>query len=439
MSKRFLLISGVLVFVLVLMQQNSWAAGTGLPKAPSWAFGAEIPIYKELGVTYKGPVSGPNPAVENAKILNSWGYQARPIEEIKDLLPEEFYEVLKEPKKWGEFRINEIANIPIPVKGIAYEKYLELTEKYKGSCTLDVRGQLKNYIGGRPFPGADAEKDVMKLMWNREKRYYCDDARSPYFISNIEASGFTRNNLGDHIVMYFDDRLTVDPKPLYRPNPQGIENILSFPYIAPYNVAGTIVLTYRYYDPDKDDDMWMYIPAMRRVRRMSTAQRQDRLPGGMNFLYDTNEGFQGKLVRWHWKLLGKKVMLSPCVGTSQAQMDMKGHMTGVDNRYSRTTMYIIEGTPEKAITVSKIRLYLDSEHFQIPYAVNYDVKGRPWFFQYYGYAADRNWVFTPHNMFSLDLQRNYSTRIGFVSMESNSGLKPEDFSMEALKQKYMQR
>jgi hypothetical protein len=178
---------------------------------------------------------------------------------------------------------------------------------------------------------------------------------------------------------------------------------------------------------------------MRRVRRLSTAQRQDRLPGGMNFLYDTNEGFQGKLERWNWKLVGKKVMLSVCNGTSQAQMDLKGHMTGVDNRYNRTLMYIIEGTPEKAITVSKIRLYLDSERFQIPYAVNYDVKGRPWFFQYYGYGPDSKWAIQPHNMFSLDLQRNYSTRITFVSIANNIGFKAEDFSMEVLKQKYMQR
>ncbi len=438
MLKR-LFLSGVLVILLALMHQSSWAEGTGLPKAPNWAFGAEIPIYKEMGVTYKGPVNGPNPAVENAKILNSWGYKARPIEEIKDLLPEEFYEVLKDPKKWGDFRINEIAGIPIPVKGNAYEKYLEYTEKYKGKCTLDAKGHLQNYIGGQPFPGKDAENDAMKLMWNREKRYYADDTQSPYLISNIEASGFTRNNLGDHLVMTLGNRLEVDPKPLYLPNPTGIDNILSFPYIAPYNVAGTIVVTYRYYDPDKDDDMWMYIPAMRRVRRMSTAQRQDRLPGGMNFLYDTNEGFQGKLERWKWKLVGTKVMLSPCNGTTQAQIDLKGHMTGVDNRYYRTKMYIIEGTPDKAVTVSKIRLYLDSEHFQIVYSVNYDIKGRPWFFQYYGYGPDGKWIFQPHNMFSLDLQRNYSTRAIFVSISNNEGFKPQDFSMEALRQKYQQR
>lgn len=438
MSKK-LFISSILALLLMFIHQNIWAGGTGLPKAPNWSFGAEIPIFKELGVTYKGPANGPNPAIENAKIINSWGYKAKPIDEIKDLLPEEFYEVLKNPEKWGDFRINEIAGIPIPTKGTLYEKYLELTEKYKGTCTLDARGQLQNYVGGRPFPGADPEKDVMKLMWNWEKTYYRDDMPAGFLASNIDASGFTRNAFAEKLVMRFDTRLEADPKPLYQPNPKGIDNILAYGYYAPYNVAGMIQLTYRYYDPDKEDDTWMYIPAMRRVRRMSTAQRQDRMPAGMNFIYDTNEGFQGKLARWHWKYLGKKVMLSPANGTTQLQIDLKGHMTGVDNRYYRTTMYIVEGTPEKAITVSKIKLYIDSERLLIPYAVNYDVKGRPWFFQYYGYSPDGKWIPCPYNMFSIDLQRTYSTRALLTSTDFNLGMKPEDFSMEVLKRKYQQR
>jgi hypothetical protein len=434
-----LFISCMLVLLMIFVHQNSWAEGTGLPKAPNWAFGAEVPTFNEVGLPYKGSDNGLNLAVENAKIINSWGYKAKPIDEIKDLLPEEFYDVLKHPEIWGNFRINEIEDIPIPSKGTHWGKYREYTEKYKGTCSLDEKGSIKNYKAGRPFTIEEADKDVMKLMWNWQKTCYCDDSFIQFLVSNIDESGFVRNAFADHIVMRFDDRLVKDPQPLYTPNPKGIENILAFPYRYPYNVAGTIMLTYRYFDPDKDDDMWMYIPAMRRVRRMSTAQRQDRMPAGMNYIYDTNEGFQGKLERWKWKLIGKKVMLSAANSSFQVQMDVKGHLMGVDNRYYRTPLYIVEGTPEKAITVSKIRLYIDPERFQIPYAINYDIKGRPWFFQYYGYAYDAKWFPGPVNMFSIDLQRRYTTRAFFSRLTFNEGRKPDSFTMETLKQKYQQR
>ncbi|MBA3036574.1 MAG: DUF1329 domain-containing protein, partial [Desulfobacterium sp.] len=318
-------------------------------------------------------------------------------------------------------------------------KYREYTEKYKGTCSIDAKGSIKNYIAGQPFTKEEAEKDVMKLMWNWQKSCYCDDSFIEFVISNIDESGFVRNALADHIVMRFDNRLETDPQPLYKPNPQGIDNILAFPYRYPYNIGGTIMLTYRYLSPDKDDDMWMYIPSMRRVRRMSTAQRQDRMPAGMNYVYDTNEGFQGKLERWKWKYIGKKVMLSAANSTTTPQMDVKGHLMGVDNKYYRTPLYIVEGRPERAITISKIRLYIDPERYQIPYAINYDIKEKPWFFQYYGYAYDSKWFPGPVNMFSIDLQRRYTTRAFFSSLTFHEGRKAEDFTMELLKQKYLKR
>ena len=40
-------------------------------------------------------------AFPDQKIINSWGYKAKPIEEIKDLLPEQFYNMCKHPELWG--------------------------------------------------------------------------------------------------------------------------------------------------------------------------------------------------------------------------------------------------------------------------------------------------------------------------------------------------
>jgi len=56
-------------------------------------------------------------------------------------------------------------------------------------------------------------------------------------------------------------------------------------YLTPRNVKGTAFLTYDYPQHDKDDDQWLYLPAMRKVRRISAANRGDYFLG-TDFSYE---------------------------------------------------------------------------------------------------------------------------------------------------------
>lgn len=56
-------------------------------------------------------------------------------------------------------------------------------------------------------------------------------------------------------------------------------------YTAPSNVKGTSFLTYDYPDKSKDDDQWLYLPALRKVRRISASDRGDYFLG-TDFTYD---------------------------------------------------------------------------------------------------------------------------------------------------------
>lgn len=53
----------------------------------------------------------------------------------------------------------------------------------------------------------------------------------------------------------------------------------------PTNVRGTAFLTYDYSDADKDDDQWLYLPALRKVRRISASNRGDYFLG-TDFTYE---------------------------------------------------------------------------------------------------------------------------------------------------------
>ncbi|MGH1427144.1 MAG: outer membrane lipoprotein-sorting protein [Arenicella sp.] len=50
-------------------------------------------------------------------------------------------------------------------------------------------------------------------------------------------------------------------------------------YTEPNNVRGTGFMTYDYAEASKDDDQWLYLPALRKVRRISASDRGDYFLG----------------------------------------------------------------------------------------------------------------------------------------------------------------
>lgn len=56
-------------------------------------------------------------------------------------------------------------------------------------------------------------------------------------------------------------------------------------YTEPTNIRGTGFLTFDYPDPGVDDDQWLYLPALRKVRRISASDRGDYFLG-TDFTYE---------------------------------------------------------------------------------------------------------------------------------------------------------
>ena len=50
-------------------------------------------------------------------------------------------------------------------------------------------------------------------------------------------------------------------------------------YESPANVQGTAFLTYDYHIQEQEDDQWLYLPALRKTRRISAANRGDYFLG----------------------------------------------------------------------------------------------------------------------------------------------------------------
>ncbi|MGB1581535.1 MAG: outer membrane lipoprotein-sorting protein, partial [Nevskiales bacterium] len=60
-------------------------------------------------------------------------------------------------------------------------------------------------------------------------------------------------------------------------NPDDAQSIMFF--LSPANVENTGFLTYDYDDGDKDDDQWLYLPALKKVKRIAAADKSGSFMG----------------------------------------------------------------------------------------------------------------------------------------------------------------
>ena len=78
---------------------------------------------------------------------------------------------------------------------------------------------------------------------------------------------------------------------------------------APFDARGIMLMSYRYKSADlprseaKNDDTWVYLPTLRRVRRISTAQRTDSI-SGTDFTFDDLRSFAGIVPQYDWEWPG---------------------------------------------------------------------------------------------------------------------------------------
>jgi hypothetical protein len=96
-------------------------------------------------------------------------------------------------------------------------------------------------------------------------------------------------------------------------NRDKLERQLIIAVTSPFDVAGTTVMLWRYLG-DRQDTNFSYVPAIRRLRRVSAANRSDPFVGS-DGATDDFMGYDGKIPVFQWKLLKKQVGLLPFPST----------------------------------------------------------------------------------------------------------------------------
>jgi hypothetical protein len=328
--------------------------------------------------------------------------------------------------------------IPLPA---AYE---EATEKYASQVKLKEDKTIEGYVAGRPFPIIDFNDPTAatKLMHNFQlTHYFTDDLALNLFDADTGAimtdhDGKQHYNVERHFVLdwlrvlQFQGRLVVDPKPDLLPNEdKTFRKAGLYPVIEPFDLKGIGGINYRYIDPLRQDDLWLYIPSLRRVRRLSSAQRSEAL-FGQDVDVDSYGGYAGQIPWFDWKFIGKKPMLASLHGSNMPPVPCEedGHVTFCENWEMRPEVLIVEGTPKAAAyAFSKRVIFIDHESFFIIYSDLYDRGGELWKVVMQNIRTDKrpnpkvNFEYDAPRMFIygftvVDMQLQHGTRVAIPGM-----------------------
>ena len=309
--------------------------------------------------------------------------------------------------------------------------FVAATEKYAAQVRLGADGlTLENYVAGRPFPNPDpADPQVaVKIMQNFSMQSAIDDLDIRNFdadtgpISTTRPLQIERHFLIEHFRrLQYRGRLYVDPKPTI-PNTEGFNYKETLhPLIEPFDLKGVGSTSYRYLDPSRQDDTWLYLPSLRRVRRFSTTQRSDAL-FGQDTDVDSYAGYAGQIAWMDWRLLGERPMLAAFHTTHFPVKWTEGAADwAFDGEWEKRDVWVLEGRSKlPQYAYSKRVLYVDKEVFVIVYSDMYDRGGElwkiwinNWRFDYEAYpGAPRYEEITPFipSIVMVDMQLEHATR-----------------------------
>jgi hypothetical protein len=288
-------------------------------------------------------------------------------------------------KRGVELPVTEYRKVEFP------PPFREATERYSAQVELAPDGTHKlNHVAGLPFPKIDPNDKwaATMHMFNFDAAIAVDDLDLRNFDCDTGTIGkgtdplrVERHFLIDHIRrLYWIERLMVDPKPQNPDNPDLVRyKEALYPIREPFDLKGTGFTFNRYQDHTRQDDSWLYLPQLRRVRRLSSAQRSDAL-FGQDTDQDSYAGYAGNVAWMDWKFLGEKTLLASFHSENLPVKWGNGaanfiHHDGWEPR----DVWIVEGVsrlPQYAY--GKRVIFLDKESYRIPYTDIYDQAGELW-------------------------------------------------------------
>ncbi|MBI4516871.1 MAG: DUF1329 domain-containing protein [Deltaproteobacteria bacterium] len=272
----------------------------------------------------------------------------------------------------------------------------------EGTVVEKSTGQQPAFIAGVPFPRIDPDDPAagVKILWNHYYGFWSQgNNRTVTMLNLVGRAGLDRALSQEVYFLYYDGQ------PAWRRPPSNPSNLMSqmlATTLTPADLQGTAALTWRYRDPERRDGVWAFVPALRRVRQISPANRSDGFLGS-DLSQDDGPFFDGKPEDFTWKFVGEADIYRFCDPYSLKRevtthaLDTGGWrivlgdqpMVGyqdpawkglawapVSMALAKRKCWIIEGVPkDKYYLYGKVQLYIDKETYQGAFNRKFDWRG----------------------------------------------------------------
>jgi len=274
--------------------------------------------------------------------------------------------------------------------------YKDATEKYSAQVQLshDHRS-IVGYVAGQPFPMIDANDPYVasKIIWNNvfrpittddyDLRFY--DCDTSYQTTGVQTHQTAYYQIGHYAGYDLVGRTEVEPFPTdpdFRVT--GRQWLFAlYPLLAPSEDRGAGLLRFRYADPKRGDDTWVWSKAGRRLRRINESFLSSATTASTAALVwdpDHYSGFNPKTEEYDYRFLGEKNMLASMHAehSPAIRCNTDGGASACPEVWEMRHMYIVEATPRPGNNAldSRADIYMDSEMWYEPYVDTYDRQGK---------------------------------------------------------------
>ncbi len=184
-------------------------------------------------------------------------------------------------------------------------------------------------------------------------------------------------------------------------------------YLTPKNVKDTAFMTYDYADASIDDDQWLYLPAMRKVRRISASNRGDYFLG-TDFTYEEIK-------------LESKVSIEDYSRKTIGEEVIDGHRT-----------FIIESTPidkttAKELGYSKVKQWVDTKIWMVRKAEFTSLRNKPLKTIYSKEIKQVQGIWTAHLLEVENHKTRHTTKFTFSDIDYQREISDDLFTERALR------
>ncbi len=184
-------------------------------------------------------------------------------------------------------------------------------------------------------------------------------------------------------------------------------------YISPANVKDTGFLTYDYKDTNLDDDQWLYLPAARKIRRISSSDRGDYFLGTDLSYEDIKNENKPNLADYTYAITGDEVI------------------DGVK-------CFVLEATPvsdkvARELGYGRVVSRIDPNIWMARKSEFWDIKGNPLKFVLNKDIRQVDGIWTSHEIYAENLKTGHKTRFSFSEIDYLTPVNDSWFETRQLK------